>query len=477
MRGGGSLTLDLAALLGPSHMHAGHTPCCRKELYYLGEAPRGGEGGGPCGLPGGPLFCGGLYLSLPAPFFHSARITLRWTGGEGDWAAAPWQEGASEAGASEGAEACWTVAARGGSGGLAEGAAGYLQGAVREFNAEPGMARNVLVEVERQRGTFMMLSLHVEAETKNFVEGDVRAWTDHDPTPALWDSGFEDFFEGSHGYERVHHSCGEHFFSWDRAEPINWDGGCPPDHPPCPIHFFQIRALLHDALPFRDSLRVALEGHVGSHAGRMRAGALWYGSPTRGLFSSDWLRPGDELAAGGSGRYRVDASTADVQEYAHSSSIPSLGEIIWGAVESQEIGWPAGGAVPSQGGARLSVPAVLRLAPGARVAFSLRIEPSARAVYLRRLVDTRVGVQLANVWANGVALGQWLSTDRHFSHLVEGSWKVEALKLPRAATAGRSWLNMTLLVLHDDLDGARVYPPFHHGPGWTEAQWEVLCDV
>ena len=61
-------------------------------------------------------------------------------------------------------------------------------------------------------------------------------------------------------------------------------------------------------------------------------------------------------------------------------------------------------------------------------------------MHLRRLVDTRVGVQSAVLWANGQPLGPWVSSDRHYGHLSDSSWKVETLVLPRAAVQGSTQL-------------------------------------
>jgi len=358
----------------------------------------------------------------------------------------------------------------------------YLQGGVVEFDMEEGMSGNVLGEGLGVRGSLMLLSMYVRAENKNFVEGDIRVWTDGSPTPVQWDSGFEDFFEGSHGYERVLHSCGEPFHTWDRAEPINWDESCWPN--PCPIHFFQIRAMLADAIPFRDSWRIAIEGLGGSakaYRAKVRAAHLVYASPAPPLTLSDWLEPGREegsvtsphaytILAAPPGQMGAHAP----QEYAHAASIPSFGETR-----------PTEGLLEGVlGGEDLTIPRLFRVSPGSVISFTVALAPGARAVFLRRLVDLRVSVQTAHLWGNGVSLGQWVSSDRHFPHLGDSQWKVETIPVPLEAfqggkdgsSASASRLNVTIQVTHDSTDsGRRVYPPFSHGPGWTEALWEVLC--
>ena len=120
-RGGARLSVDLEALLGPTHMHAGHTPSCRKELYYLGELPRAGY---PCQVPGAPPSSeprSGLYLTLPMPFWRAARLQVVFTGEKGDWVAQAWSPyaGAGARAWAEGVRACWSVAVapRGGGGG------------------------------------------------------------------------------------------------------------------------------------------------------------------------------------------------------------------------------------------------------------------------------------------------------------------------------------------------------------------------
>lgn len=490
---GGRLSVDLEALLGPTHMHAGHTPTCRKEMYYLGEMPAEGFPLGMRGASGGagaaPLPRSGIYLTLPMPFWRAARIQLEFTGaaGEEDWVAPPWADtpGAGAGGSEHGVEACWSVAvSRGGVAGYYEGGTGYLQGGTWDFDMEEGMAGNVMAGVAGQRGTFMLLSMYVRAAQKNFVEGDIRVWTDGSPTPVLWDSGFEDFFQGSHAYERVHHSCGEPFYSWDRAEPVNWNGGCPPDHPPCDMHFFQTRALLYDAVPFRSGFRVAIEGNPRTYHGRVRSAALWYGAASTLLATSDWVEPGVE-GSGGGGAWGVHAysvaglASGDLQEYAVAATIPSMGEsIAEDSVEGVSIGWPLGGAYPSKGGRVLTIDRVYRVPPGGVVSFTVRVEPGALGVHLRRLVDTRVGVQIARLWANGIDLGEWVSSDRHFGHLADSQWKVETIVLPKGAFEGRDRVDIIVQVEADWFGRqGRVYPPFHHGEGWTEARWEVLCEM
>ena len=130
-------------------------------------------------------------------------------------------------------------------------AVGYLQGLTRDVLPSVdlrGRTRNdqVLVDIVGARGALISLSFNVVLTSLHLVEGDIRVWPDGRATPAIWSTGLEDFFSGSHAYRYLPH-FNSAFFAWDRS-----DSGSS-------ISLFQMRTFMLDALRFSSSLRIALE--------------------------------------------------------------------------------------------------------------------------------------------------------------------------------------------------------------------------
>ena len=140
------------------------------------------------------------------------------------------------------------------------GTAGYLQGSVRSFAMAEGMRGNVLASERGVRGSLALLSVYVVAASQNFVEGDLRSWVDGSPSPSVWESGWEDFFNGSHGYDEDPHHCGEAFFSYDRVDPVGW--GCY-NNTDTAVHLYQLRLMMGDGVGFEAGFRMAVEGLTG----------------------------------------------------------------------------------------------------------------------------------------------------------------------------------------------------------------------
>jgi len=502
-QGGGVLEFDLFSILGPARMgedgpraDPSATPVnCRKELYLVGETPSSE-----------------FYLTLPMPFWHSARILVYYDGegggddGEGDGS----DQGAKEEQRKSPVEVQFTVTLSPDPHFYVEGTAGYLQGGVRRFSMEEGARGNVMAEETGVRGALALVAAYVVGETQQFVEGDLRLWVDGSPTPSIWESGWEDFFNGSHGYDEDLHHCGEGLFSYDRVDPLWW-GWYNNSHQR--IHFWQARLLLGDALTWHSGFRMAVEGLPIKYAGRVEALTLWYGYPTSApLHTSDWVHPPAEwnpphslviLAGGGGaeeerdallGRGRFLPPPAHHRQHGYAivvptleflstpytlrSGLPSYGE--WEKIallkcfKKKQCTHEGAG-----GGVAVTVEGALALWSGATVAFTVRIDPTADFVFLRRLVDIRYSVQRAAVSVDGVACGTWSSSDRDYLHLLT-SWKVETHTLPREVTRGKSSIRVVLRVLGEEEKGGkeraeRVFPDFTNlGAGWTEARWEVV---
>jgi hypothetical protein len=345
-----------------------------------------------------------------------------------------------------------------------------------------GMKDNVLAEVRGVRGALALITAYVHAATQQFVEGDVRVWADGSPTPAVWESGWEDFFNGAHGYGDDLHHCGEAAFAYDRVDPPGWPGHNAHQR----VHFFQARALAADAVTFEHSVRVAVEGLPVKFAGDVRALVLFYGLPAPPLETTDWVRPADEWAPGGGGGGGTAAAArhgytltgvapGTLAPYTLRSVVPSYGEespitLLKCFRKVTELCLFEG----ARGGVVLTRPA-LALPPGARAAFTVALAPTAERVFLRRLVDARFSVQRAALFIDGVYVRDIASADRDFAHF-HASWKVDTVALPPELTRGRSRVRVAIVVRPIEGAGNRSYADWSHlGDAWTEAQWEVVC--
>ena len=493
---GGVLEVDLESLLGPLRMgqegarcfmpQAASTHNCRKELYLLGERPEGAEEGDGQG---------GLYITLPMPFWHSARIELFWD-------AAPSPPSADQASGEGAAPPTVPVAAAvtvSRATPYPPGTAGYLQGSVRHFAMAEGMRGNVLAGERGVRGSLAYLSVHVLAHSQNFVEGDLRVWCDGSPSPSVWESGWEDFFNGSHGYDEDTHHCGEALFAYDRVDPVGW--GCY-NNTDTHVHFYQARLLVGDAVAFAHAFRVAVEGLPrGKSSGQVTSAALWYGASAPPLLTTDWVHPPalwgtpgaaahflltdtSQLPAAAAaalddpaGPYTVAAPTGGLTTYNLHSGLPSYGE--WRTIELLKC-FKKGHCTHegAGGGVAIELPGTLSLSQGAWVAFTLRLRPDCQRVLLRRLVDVRYSPQRALLHVDGVRVGQLSSSDRDVLH-VHSSWKVDSLALPVEATAGKAAVRVKLQVLREEVRG-RAYADYtsvnaEEGGHWTEARWEAVC--
>jgi hypothetical protein len=451
----------------------------RKALLRLGEAPPGEVAGEP-----ELARAGGLYFSLPMPFWRAARVTLQYTGTPAEFAE---DAGVGGGGGGGAGAVAWrlTVAPPPTAG---EGAAGYLQGGVRAFDMVEGMKGNVMGQATGVRGKLAFISARVIAGAQNFVEGDVRVWVDGSPTPAIWDSGWEDFFGGSHGYAQAPF-VSEPFFAWDRVDPPGWGTHGASTH--TRVDFWQQRVLGLEAPAFAHGFRVAVEGLPKKYFGSVRAAVLFYGVPAPPLRRTDRVLPGEELtpallaqwprpAGPPPHRYAVSAPLEDVAAYALHSGLPSYGELV---PILQNKCFKKGHCTyeGSTGGVPLTRGGALALR-GGRVAFTVAVDPAAVRVFLRRLVDVRFPMQRAALLIDGRAVKVLQSTDKEFPHM-DTAWKVDTYALPEELTRGRSSLRVALDV--EDPAAACGDCAFPSWPGqkavlqgsWTEAQWDVLCEM
>jgi hypothetical protein len=451
------------------------------------------------------------YLLLPAPFWAAARLAL--------------VADADFEGASEGVRLCATAlatravvvvaappppndtaaappAASCGAGldeplGGGGGGAGYLQARAYDFFVKAG-EENALLRVSgvvgKLVGVTSLLQARRGAYPSSVVEGDVRAWVDGARSPSTWDTGYEDFFNGAHTYEFQPHRTGEPFFAHQRRDTERWmahaNAGCINAGGVCPpwlaklhsdLDAWSSREMRLDALPFLHSLELTLEGFFGQFdMAQLRGAALFYGRPAaRAPAVTDALFPGAEFyAAPGAARrhgYAVVLPQGAVGRFDAASAFAGRGEpggVEDGSCPLRDPGAGGGGVAYINCPAPLLTLPALLLPPGSVASFSLRVDPRAARVALRRTWDARRTGGAAELRVDGALVARLLASDRPFA-TYNTHWREATVHLPPALTRGRAALALSVHVDGAGV-GARAAPLAAEGAEWCEAEWAAV---
>jgi len=508
-REGGALLAPLGSLFGPAHIGYG------KDAVPL--APSAQQALAAFDLNG---TAAAAHLLLPAPFWFSAHLALV---ADADF----------EAPAGEGVRLCASVLATRavygappppppftnatsfartgapppscGAGldeprGAAGAAVGYLQARPYDFFVKPG-EENPLLRVSGTVGKLVAVTSLLEARRGDYpmslVEGDVRARVDGGRSPATWDTGYEDFFNGAHTYEFDVARTGEPLFAHQRRDTERWmahanagcinaGGVCPPWlaklHPD--IDTWSMRHMALDALPFLHSLDLTLEGFYGQfEMAQLRGAAIFYGRAASGApLASDAVHPGAEYySPAGERRHGYGVALAGggaaVGRYDHTSAFAGGGEpgaAEDGACPLRQPGAGGGGIAYINCPAPLLTLPVLLLPPGAVASFHLRVDPRAARVALRRTWDARRAGAEAELRLDGAPVARLLAAARAFSSY-NTDWREAVVHLPPALTRGRALLQLSVHVGVGRAAEGRVYPPSTLGGEWTEAGWAAVC--
>jgi hypothetical protein len=460
--GQGRLSIDLESLLGPARWGDGGDVPARKECFVFGELPRGCCANISNHTEISVPATGGLYISLPMSWQKSARIRITVTGDENygitdppmstleNWP--PWRRLSKESeiylcAAVVIARVEIAISAMRGAihvlGGFTNPTVGYLQSSsLRSSGLSASMSPNVatLIDVNNMSGSLVFLSVHLRCSRQFCVEGDIRTWTDENPTPSLWTSGFEDFFGGAHAYNFVRHHH-ESFVAWDRYGPSQSS-----EH----VHLFQTRTFGFEAPRFQHKFKMALEVIDRNDVFSVST-ALFYGVSVQAPTVTSIFRPSDVFQRKNTYSYEISGL---IEQYNLTSVVPSMGE-------------------ESNGGSLLTE-TVLAINSG-RISFTVFILPLSRSVVLRRLVDIRRAVSRASVAIDGVSAGAWISSDRSYKH-IHAYWQFEDYSLPLSLTRGKSFIHIELNVTGESqAENDRSYLNFQLSPKWVEAKWEILC--
>jgi hypothetical protein len=485
--GAGQLVFDMEALFGPAQL------------------PLEGDGG-PSGiyqtLPSAQLWLGLVqrptppdraslapaeedetvaFIALPAPFWESARIelrlreggapmkvcaTVRAAGAEGGGPLHGWRDG---------------IAASSGGGGDSEAAysrgfTGYLQGVVHE-NELKKLGNVALFDVTGVMGKVVVLTDHLALSSGEFpfcaLEGDIRVYVDNCSSPSTWDSGYEDFFNGAHGYDYGIDRTGQAFFQHQLKHTFRGSGKFPN------LDLLSVRLFGFDAPTFRHSLRIEMEGFPGPwENAKSRGAVLYYGTSVPPPRVTDAVSPAAEWLSGGGGHsYKLYGPPPIV--YNLSSAFAGRGEPVDpdGSCPPRPFDILRGSIVVSCTAQRFSLQ-TLALPAGTSVTFTVKVDPGAAHVALRRTFDARYSVQRAELRVGGARVGAVQSSGRAWRHL-DTNWRQEDVLLPPSLTRQNSRLDVEVIVLGDGgRDGGaagRTYPAAQLGEAWTEAHWQVIC--
>ena len=474
--GNGRLEFDLEALFGPAELGAPGSP---------GPSPA---------LPSAQLWLGVIevegtnvtmaYITLPAPYWESARIELRLASAVttpvhvcATVRAAAGSGGGPLRGADSG-----MAAASGGVGSTAAAAGfyerratGYLQSAVHDVEVRK-LDRVPLFEVEGVSGRVVVLTSYYRLMGGGFpfsaFEGDIITWADNASSPIEWATGYEDYFNGAHGYDLTYNRLKEPFFKHQRVDTYTGGAGSHPS-----IAVFSMRLMGLDAPVFRHSLSIELEGFPGAYdAATSRGAVLFYGMPILNKPSiTDRVSPASEWYNGGKHGYRLSGPPPEV--YNGSSAFAGRGEptLIDGVCPPRTFNTRDTHFIVHCSVQRVAF-TVLALQRAAEVHFSVAVDARAASVALRRTFDVRHTVQRAELYVDGVRVGLLQSAERAWSY-IDTHWREVDVQLPPVLTVGKNTLQITVRVLGNIFEPGvnRSYPAVQLGDSWTEIEWAVVC--
>lgn len=267
-------------------------------------------------------------------------------------------------------------------------------------------------------------------------EGDVRVHLDGSATPDVESDGSESW------------SC----YGWGFFEPPQMNPASSYDGPD-QRNWSMVRLLMGDFYPFRNSLRMTVEGQHGDHHGTdRRSGMLfWYGEPGETLKQTDLLDIGDSESEQS---HAYDAPGSTLVELTASYE---------GEFDQTKI-TDTGRRVPTES------------------EFTVTIDPENRGVRLRRRGDQQYGRQRAEVYVDGqkVAERDWLQSDRNPFH----RWLDDAFEIPEAHTAGKPKLHIRLVNRSAGKgqnlpENGPVFPANDEQPAqfWTEFSYTVFSHL
>ncbi|MEU6207715.1 DUF2961 domain-containing protein [Micromonospora musae] len=300
----------------------------------------------------------------------------------------------------------------------ANGPAGYFS--TQSRRAETVGGTDWIVADQTGRGRFVGVSQTMRGHiiggnTRNYLEGDERVHVDGSPTPQIYGTGTEDFYESGWYFNRGEYSG---VFTGNPAHLFR-AGGCADE---CDATY---RLMIGDAVAYGTGLRFGIEHGPGNDMPANYAStAFLYTQPAVASRRTDAITTGD--AASRASHAYTDSAT----QYPLSSSFEGDDDNV---AETAQV----------------------RAATGA-VRFRIALDPANQGVRLRRHADQLSGYQQVAVSVDGAAAGVWAQPLGN----ARQRWLADEFVLPAVLTSGRSTVTVTLT-------------PASGAPAWTAARYLV----
>lgn len=330
--------------------------------------------------------------------------------------------------------------------------AGYLRTQFREsHDLTPG--RDYLLAEIEGRGKIIGLVLAVTDTHENFLEGDERIYVDGSRSPAIIGDATETYFNGSWYFCADAFACPLHGAPTFRRR--SRLGGSQAD-----VTMYRFHPT--DFVPFRDGARFSIQhGGFNELPGHYRSLVFSYHLPEPSLVQTDYLDLGDpqnradhgfsadgpEKLARRNGFFEGDRNGQDLGRKPRPRGVFPIWWMLYLTFIRGNRHQP-----PADSPDRVSFTVASHSQP---YQFTVRIDPRAQAVMLRRVLDQSVFDQASTVEVDGRPAGAWLDTGNN-------PWKIWAeddLILDPIATAGKDRITI------------RIIP----GPGrFTAAEYRVF---
>ncbi len=315
------------------------------------------------------------------------------------------------------------------------GVAGYLRTQFRE-SRELTPGRDYVLAQLKGRGHIVGTILAVEDTSETFLEGDERIYTDGSRTPSVIGDATETYFNGGWYFWEKAFSCPLHGVSAFRMRKAGIGSNS---------DITMYRFHVTDWIPYRREARFSIQhGPFNDVPGNYRSLVFYYGLPSDGLVDSDAVN----LAEPSDFEDHGFVGTADRQRKRDG--------FFTGEGNGQDLGLRScpSWLHPMLWVLYLTVRGIFRDPPrdspdrvrftmseyGAPHEFTVKVDPAASAIMLRRVFDQSVADQRARIDVDGVLAGLWLNAGRN-------KWKIFAeddLILDPDATAGKSELRIRI---------------------------------
>lgn len=277
--------------------------------------------------------------------------------------------------------------------------------------------RDYVILDEEGRGHFVgcVLSMTATHESNGkldmrYLEGDERIYIDGSPSPSMYGTGNEDYFNGGWYFKRGTFSLPTHGSPYQKHDPT-WDVNIIETNCTGAYRFH-----LSDVIPFRSRIRFGIEHgdcyHYWNLPGIYSSVAYFYKKPAPALSLSAELDIGNSVSE---------------QMFSYSAEAAGLITNQWcyeGVNDDVLI---------SDTGSLLS---------GA-CSFSVPVEADNRGVILRRRTDQGLNPQMGEVFVDGVSVGTWALVDTNFT-AVDQRWIDAEFYIPWPFSAGKTNLDIRI---------------------------------